>query len=123
MTPATYVVGEEARPAWRQTYPGPEHGLDVGFDIDVRFIDGSLTAQQQSVIASAAESWQRVVVGDLPDFYTQVPLAGQFNVTSLNEAGLFVDDLFLDVLATTIDGIPSGAENILASGARSWSRI
>ena len=95
--PGTYVVGELVpSDSWRQMFPGPTGGMQVGFDVDIRFIDGSLTAAQKNVILQAAARWEEIITGDLPDAFTT--------------DGLFVDDVAIDVFAGSIDG----AGNVVA---------
>jgi len=107
VAPGTYRVAEVVESGWQQTLPGPEGGLKTGFDVDIRFIDGSLTAAQQAVILNAAARWEQVIIGDLPDFYTS-PIQNRPDLGYLNSdltAGLFVDDILIDAYAGFIDDL------------------
>lgn len=61
------------------------------FNLEVAFIDNTLTASQQAVFIDAAERWEEIIVGDIPD----VVVAG---------LGL-VDDIVIDASAPIIDGV------------------
>ncbi len=63
------------------------------YDIEIVFIDNSLTASQQAVFTTAAQRWSEIIVGDVPD----VVVAG---------VGL-VDDVRIEASAPFIDG-PGG---------------
>jgi Ca2+-binding RTX toxin-like protein len=62
------------------------------FDIELRF-SGSFTANQRAIIQAAADRWEDVIIGDIPDVF--VPGVGQ------------VDDLVVDIRSFTLDG-PGG---------------
>ncbi|MHC4876750.1 MAG: leishmanolysin-related zinc metalloendopeptidase [Planctomycetota bacterium] len=62
------------------------------FDIELRF-SGVFTANQQAIFEAAADRWEEVIIGDIPDVF--VPGVGQ------------VDDLVVDIRSFTIDG-PGG---------------
>ncbi|MBM79509.1 MAG: hypothetical protein CMJ78_02810 [Planctomycetaceae bacterium] len=64
-----------------------------GFQIEVRFTDNNLSADQQAVFTTAANRWSELIVGDLPDAQS-------------NRFGL-VDDVVIEAAAPTIDG-PGG---------------
>ncbi len=66
---------------------------DLEYDIDVVFIDDSLTPSQQAVFEDAAERWEEIITDDVPDVV--VPGFG------------FVDDVAMDASAPFIDG-PGG---------------
>ncbi|MDJ0774078.1 MAG: pre-peptidase C-terminal domain-containing protein [Mastigocoleus sp. MO_167.B18] len=66
---------------------------DLGFDIEVNFIDDSLTSTQQAVFENAASRWEQIITADIPDLV--VPGFG------------FVDDVVIDASAPFIDG-PGG---------------
>lgn len=59
---------------------------DNDFSIDLRFPDGQFTARQQQVIREAADRWEQIIKGDLPD------------------EGL-IDDIEITVLAEPVDGV------------------
>ncbi|HEX8201047.1 MAG TPA: leishmanolysin-related zinc metalloendopeptidase, partial [Isosphaeraceae bacterium] len=62
------------------------------YQIQVRFTDASLTANQRAVFTSAAARWSQIIIGDVPDVSTSQG---------------FVDDLLIDASAPFIDG-PGG---------------
>ena len=62
------------------------------FNIDLRF-SGAFTSNQQAIFEAAADRWEEVIIGDIPDVF--VPGVGQ------------VDDLVVDIRSFTIDG-PDG---------------
>lgn len=62
------------------------------FDIDVRFT-GQFSPTQQAAFNAAAERWEEIIVGDVPDVF--VPGIGQ------------VDDIVIELRSTPIDG-PNG---------------
>jgi Ca2+-binding RTX toxin-like protein len=70
--------------------PG-QNPADV-FDIDVRF-SGTFTQSQQDTILAAAQRWEQIIIGDVPDVF--VPGFGQ------------VDDIVIELRTGGIDG-PSG---------------
>ena len=62
------------------------------FNIEVRFV-GQFSPTQQAAFNAAAERWEQIIVGDIPDVF--VPGIGQ------------VDDIVIEARAVAIDG-PSG---------------
>ncbi|MEM9216665.1 MAG: leishmanolysin-related zinc metalloendopeptidase [Cyanobacteria bacterium P01_F01_bin.150] len=64
-----------------------------GFNIQVRFIDDSLTPSQQAAFTTAANRWSDIIIEDVPDVF----------VTGFG----LVDDVVIDASASAIDG-PSG---------------
>lgn len=112
-------VGDEL---WHQNSPGingvSEAGdnfggaLDAGgifplyseFDVEVRFIDNSMTASQQALFSSAADRWSQIIIGDIADVV--VPGFG------------WVDDVVIDASAPAIDGVG----NILGQAGPSFVR-
>ena len=63
---------------------------DSEFDIEVLFIDDTLTPTQQAVFEEAANRWEEIIIGDVPDVVVQ---------------GLgLVDDIVIDASAPFIDG-------------------
>ncbi|WP_372899244.1 leishmanolysin-related zinc metalloendopeptidase, partial [Stieleria sp.] len=77
-----------------------------GFQIDLRYVDQSLTASQQLVFEQAARRWEQIIVGDLPNVMTDIGL---------------VDDLVIDAFAVAIDGVGtvlgSAGPTVLRSGS------
>jgi leishmanolysin/pre-peptidase len=71
-------------PGTSVTTPPPSTG---GFDIQLSF--SGLTASQQAIFEQAAQRWESIIVGDLPN-------------ASYN--GLVVDDLLIGASAVSIDG-------------------
>jgi subtilisin family serine protease len=63
----------------------------AGFQITLSFPDSSLTPAQQTVFQQAANRWQQIIVGDLP------------NVTD-PATGQVIDDVLILATARTIDG-------------------
>jgi subtilisin family serine protease len=63
----------------------------AGFQITVSFPDSSLTTAQKAVFQQAADRWQQIIVGDLP------------NVTD-PATGQVIDDILIQATAPTIDG-------------------
>lgn len=61
------------------------------FDIEVNFIDNSLTASQRAVFADAANRWAEIIIADIPDVF----------VTGLG----LVDDVVINASAPIIDGV------------------
>ena len=74
------------------------------FNIDLRF-SGAFTSNQQSIFEAAADRWEEVIIGDIPDVF--VPGVGQ------------VDDLVVDIRSFSIDG-PGG---VLGQAALVATRI
>ncbi len=66
----------------------PGGGTVSSFDIDLTF-DASITASQQAAFRAAADRWERIIVGDIPDVI--VPGIGN------------VDDISIDISTTQID--------------------
>ncbi|MCA9245846.1 MAG: hypothetical protein KDA42_01995 [Planctomycetales bacterium] len=60
------------------------------FEIEVVFIDSSLTPSQQAVFTDAAQRWAEIIVGDIPDVF-------------VSGYGL-VDDVVIEASAPSIDG-------------------
>ncbi len=61
------------------------------FNIEVNFIDNSLTGSQQAVFTDAANRWAEIIVEDIPDVF-------------VSGIGL-IDDVFIDASAPIIDGV------------------
>ena len=89
----TYYVGLVMPDGFGQTTPGIVGRVPSGFDIEVVFPDNSLTQEQKDVFTTAAQKWESVLAGDLPD----VILPG----------GTVVDDIRIFATAPAIDG-PGG---------------
>ena len=62
------------------------------FNITLQF-DGGLTPSQQAVFATAAQRWESIITGDVPDVIT--------------DAGVHIDDILIDASGVAIDG-PGG---------------
>ena len=74
------------------------------FNIEVRFIDNSLTSSQRAIFTSAANRWEQIIVGDIPDAFV---------------GGIgFVDDLVIEASAPFIDG----RGGILGQAGPTWLR-
>ena len=63
------------------------------FDIEITF-SGGLTASQQAAFTTAANRWQQIIVGDIPDVGA-----------SPTQYGAAVDDLRIDASGVAIDGV------------------
>ncbi|MDP6444688.1 MAG: hypothetical protein QF805_12920, partial [Pirellulaceae bacterium] len=74
---------------------------DVGFDISLLFPDDSLTESQQEIIRDAADRWEQIIIGDLP-----------------NEG--LIDDIEITVRAQPGDGV--GANWILGDSGPTANR-
>ncbi len=59
------------------------------FNIDVRFVDNSLTPTQKAAFSNAAARWSQIIVGDLPDVV--------YN-------GMKIDDVRIEAKGLAIDG-------------------
>ena len=89
----TYTVRADAPDGW--THTSGDSGRAISeFDIDVIFIDDTLTPDQQAVFSAAAQRWEQIIIGDLPEATTSMGL---------------VDDVAIQASAPEIDG----AGNIL----------
>ncbi|MEM6562065.1 MAG: SdrD B-like domain-containing protein, partial [Planctomycetota bacterium] len=86
LLPGNYYVAAIPPGTQAQTLPGPTGGLSrLGlFDIDIVFSDNGLTPEQQQLVLTAADRWESVIVGDLPDIVDD-PIFGN------------VDDILLEV--------------------------
>ena len=74
------------------------------FNIDVRFT-GTFTASQQAAFTAAADRWEQIIVGDIPDVF--VPGIGQ------------VDDIVIEARSVAIDG----ANGVLGQAAVVAQRV
>ena len=84
----TYTVRADAPDGW--THTSLDSGRPVSeFDIDVIFIDETLTPSQQAVFSTAAQRWEQIIIGDLPRAYT---------------SDGWVDDVAIRASAPEIDG-------------------
>ena len=63
------------------------------FDIEIDFTDNNLSASQRAVFTTAANRWEKVIIGDLPDILVPVPDIG------------LVDDVNIKASAPAIDGV------------------
>ena len=83
----TYYVGEVVPPGWIQVFPGSGN---LTFDIDLRFMDDSLTSSQRDIFQTAAARWSQIITGDIAQILTTQGL---------------VDDILIDITALFIDGL------------------
>lgn len=91
--------------------PSPNPGSGA-FNIEIEFIDNSLTSSQQAIVLQAARRWEQIITADLPD--TTVTLAqgfcnGGFPPVALNSRP--VDDLLVQVTGARLltgPGSPGG---------------
>lgn len=74
------------------------------YDIEVVFTSGTPTAAQAAVFREAEERWERIITGDLPDDFAELPPWSCGNSPELNRP---IDDLVIYVDLSEIDG-PNG---------------
>jgi hypothetical protein len=92
LPPATYHVAVDYSGAPNRTATSPEpDGSADGFDIDFDFSMVSLTAAQKQLFLDAAQTWESIITGDLPDL--------------ISPDGQFIDDLLIKVLVEPDDGV------------------
>lgn len=92
-TAVTGVRGLVALPG-EETFAGHAMPGDLGdqhgdFDIQLRFLGEPLSSADASTIEAAARRWEQIVIGDLPDVFTDLGL---------------VDDLVIDIEVVPLDG-------------------
>ncbi|MGF1524580.1 MAG: Ig-like domain-containing protein [Leptolyngbyaceae cyanobacterium] len=81
-------------------------GAEPGFQIDLDFSDNSLTEAQKILVRKAADFWETIIIGDLPDVF--VPALGT------------VDDILLEVIAEPIlDSNGNPTSTLAQAGPRS----
>jgi len=71
------------------------------FNIQVRFLDRSLSSGQQAIVRRATQRWQQAIVGDLPDIASPPPPGASCAGFPLVFAPQPIDDILIDVLAVT----------------------
>ena len=91
----TYIVTQQVPTGFTQTFPTAAPTSQ--FDIEVVFTDNSLTASQQAIFTTAANVWESIIIGDVPDV-TDVTLPS-------GGTQALVDDLVIEASAPAIDGI------------------
>jgi hypothetical protein len=90
----TYYVEEQMQPGFTQTFPGSAGATNTpvsSFNVDVTFIDSTLTPTEQQAFTTAANRWQQIITTDIP------------NVTASD--GKPVDDIRIDASGPAIDGV------------------
>ena len=80
--PGEGIFTGHAMPGDLATQPGD-------FDIQLRFIGAPMSSTDASTIEAAARRWEQIVIGDLPDVFTDLGL---------------VDDLVIDIEVVLLDG-------------------
>ena len=91
----TYIVTQQVPTGFTQTFPTAAPTSQ--FNIDIVFTDNNLTAAQQAVFTTAADFWEQIIIGDLPDINQDITLENGPTQT-------FVDDLVIAASAPFIDG-------------------
>jgi hypothetical protein len=96
--------------------PSPSPG---GFNIEIEFIDNSLSSSQREVVLRAARRWEQIITGDLPDvtLTLQAGFCGAgFPPTPLVNRP--VDDLLVQVTGARLLSGPDsdGPSRVLAQG-------
>jgi hypothetical protein len=86
-----YYLGIILQDGYGQTFPSFSGSQSSSFNIDLNFED-SVSSGIRSVFELAAQKWESVIIGDLPD--------------AEDDRG-YVDDIALDITLTPIDG-PGG---------------
>ncbi len=61
---------------------------DVDFEIDLIFPDDSLTSSQQDIVRAAANRWEEIIIGDLPNEGLIDDIAITVNAVSFNNNGV-----------------------------------
>ncbi len=84
----------------------PTTNAATAFQIDTNFY--GLTATQQAIVRDATSRWQQIIIGDLPNMV--------YN-------GRTVDDLLIDVRASSIDGVGGVLGEAAPDRFRSGSRL
>jgi hypothetical protein len=97
--------------------PAPRAG---GFNIEIEFVDNSLSSSQREVVLRAARRWEQIITGDLPDVALTLQQAGfcgaGFPPTPLVNRP--VDDLLVQVTGARLLSGPTsdGPGGIAAQG-------
>lgn len=93
--------------------PTPSAG---GFNIEIEFIDNSLSPSQRNIVLQAARRWEQIITGDLPD--VTVTLEAGFCGAGFPPTPLVnrpVDDLLVQVTgARLLSGPSDGPSRVLA---------
>ena len=86
--------------------PGDLGDLNGEFDLQLRFLGAPLSPTDASMIEVAARRWEQLVIGDLPDVFTDLGL---------------VDDLVIDIEVVPLDGdlgvLATAAPTVLRPGS------
>lgn len=89
LAPDTYIVAQVVQNGWQRTFP--TIAPTSKFNIDIVFADNNLTEADRKLVTDAANTWEKVIIGDL---------SNQTNVTLPSGKNLaFVDDLVIEVSA------------------------
>lgn len=99
--------------------PPPTSPPVGAFDLEVVFVDNTLTASQQAIVRSAAARWEQVITGDLTDTTVNLSQGVCENTPpivfpSQDLSGRAVDDILIEVTAA---GLLSGTQFNEVGGA------
>ena len=90
----TYLVAEVPQDGFNQTAPNVAPSSQ--FDIEIIFADNNLTASQKAIFTTAENTWEQIIIGDVPDANdVELPSGG---------TQAFIDDLVIEATAPAIDG-------------------
>ncbi len=106
----TALVGSPPTPS-PTTSPTPPAG---GFNIEVEFIDNSLSPSQRNIVLQAARRWEQIITGDLPD--AAVTLEAGFCLGGFPPTALVnrrVDDILVQVTGARLLSGPSTPGEVL----------
>ncbi|MFS8902199.1 peptidase M8, partial [Synechococcus sp. H60.2] len=96
------------------TSPPPPAG---GFNIEVEFIDNSLSPSQRDIVLQAARRWEQIITGDLPDVAVTLQAGfcpGGFPPTAL--VNRRVDDILVQVTGARLLSYPSAPGEVVGQG-------
>ena len=94
--------------------PTPPTG---GFNIEVEFIDDSLSPSQRDIVLQAARRWEQIITGDLPDVAVTLQAGfcqGGFPPTAL--VNRKVDDILVQVTGARLLSGPSSPGGVIGQG-------
>ncbi|MFT0788325.1 peptidase M8, partial [Synechococcus sp. H55.10] len=107
----TALVGSAPTPAPTASPPAG------GFNIEVEFIDNSLSPSQRDIVLQAARRWEQIITGDLPDAAVILQAgfcSGGFPPTAL--VNRRVDDILVQVTGARLLSGPSAPGGTLGQG-------
>ncbi len=124
---ATFVIAREVT-VGGQTPPPPSPPPTPGpggFNLTLDFVDNSLTFSQRAIVQSAADRWEQVVTGDIPDVSLPGTIPAGFCGSAFPAipAGTVVDDILVQVSAASLISSPNQPGGVLAqAGPCGFSR-